>query len=702
MDNPVDRIDALRAQIRHHEERYYVHHAPEISDAEFDALLAELVALEEVNPDLVTPDSPTQRVAGRPVEGFVTARHAQPMLSLDNTYDADELNAFDERVRKGLARAPDEHVTYVAELKIDGLSIAVTYEQGRFVRAVTRGDGVEGEDVSSNVRTIRAVPLRLRHAPDEPLEVRGEIFLPRAAFARINEEREAGGEPLFANPRNAAAGTLRQLDARLVAKRGLSAFFYQLIEAGSPGTSSVLPGAHDAVLDLIATWGVPVEPHRRVCQGIEAVRAFCVEWAEARRALPFETDGVVVKVNAHAERVQLGATAKWPRWATAFKFPAQQATTQVVRIDLQVGRTGAVTPLAVLAPVTVAGSTIQYATLHNEEEIRRKDIRIGDWVLIEKGGDVIPKVVTPIASRRTGEEQPFVMPSACPVCDSVLERPEGEVVWRCQNPSCPARLRRSLQHFASRRAMNIEGLGEALVDRLAGDGLVRDFADLYLSLDEPTLASLKFTAVVRRKGTDAAGVVTYEERTEERRFGEKSARALLDEIERSRRNEVWRLIFGLGIRHVGERGAQALAEAFGTMDALAAAEVEALQAVPDIGPVVAASVRRFFEATETRGLLERLRTAGVSFGTPVAPRAVIPRPLDGQTVVLTGTLDTLTREEAGDRLSALGAKVAGSVSRKTTFVVAGRDAGSKLEKAQALGVQVLDEAALLRLFDEST
>lgn len=701
MVSPVERIDTLRTQIRHHEERYYVHNDPEISDAEFDALLSELQALEAEHPDLVTPDSPTQRVAGRPVEGFTTARHAEPMLSLDNTYDAGELDAFDERVRKGLGRA-DATVTYVAELKIDGLSIALTYEDGVFVRAVTRGDGVEGEDVSANVRTIRAIPLRLRDGPRGRVEVRGEIFLPRAAFARINEQREAAGEALFANPRNAAAGALRQLDARLVARRGLSAYCYQLV-AASPDAVDLLPDRHQTMLAQLEAWGIPVEQHHRVCDGMAAVKAFCEEWAEARHALPFETDGVVIKVDARADRTTLGATSKFPRWATAFKFPAQQATTKLLRIDVQVGRTGAVTPLAVLEPVTLAGSTIQYATLHNEEEVRRKDIRVGDWVLLEKGGDVIPKIVKPIESRRTGDEQPFVMPTTCPACGSTLERPEGEVVWRCLNASCPARLRRSLQHFASRRAMNIEGLGESLVDKLVGDGLVRDFADLYLSLDEATLAAQTFSANVRRKVTSDEGSTTIEERTEVRRFGEKSARSLLAEVARSRDNEVWRLLFGLGIRHVGERGAQALAEAFGTVDAVAAADLETLQAVPDIGPIVAASIRRFFDAPETHALLARLRDGGVSFGVPLPAGTSAPaqaRPLAGQTVVLTGTLESLTRDEAGDRLAALGAKVAGSVSRKTTFVVAGHDAGSKLQKAEALGVRVIDEAALLALLAE--
>lgn len=705
--SPAEQADALRTRLRHHEERYYVHHDPEISDAEFDALLDELKALEAEHPDLVLPDSPTQRVAGHPVEGFATARHAQPMLSLDNTYNSDELDAFDQRVRKGLGRGDDDApITYVAELKIDGLSIALTYGHGRFVRGVTRGDGVEGEDVTSNVRTIRAIPLKLRRgAPDVVLEVRGEIFMPRDAFARVNDERERRGDALFANPRNAAAGTLRQLDARLVASRGLSAYCYQVIVpgAGSEGTHD----AHDAQLDALVSWGVPVEPHRETCVGIAAVKAFCDTWAERRRTLAFETDGVVIKVNALEEQARLGTTAKWPRWATAFKFPAQQATTRLVGIDVQVGRTGAVTPLAVLDPVALAGSTIQYATLHNEDEVRRKDLRIGDWVLLEKGGDVIPKIVKAIESRRTGDERMFVMPVTCPACSSVLERPEAEVVWRCKNPSCPARLRRSLEHFAARRAMNIEGLGEALVDRLISDQLVGDFADLYLSLDETRLADLKFSASARRapgttEGTaDGPADAGAEVRSQVRRFGEKSARALLAQIDRSRQNEVWRLLFGLGIRHVGERGAQALAAAFGSIDAVVAAKIEVLQAVDDIGPVVAASVRRFFDAPETLTLLERLRRGGVSFGTDRPAPTRSAGPLDGQTVVLTGTLTTMTRDQAADRLMALGAKVAGSVSRNTSFVVAGTEMGSKLAKAESLGVRVLDEDALRQLLEDA-
>ncbi|WP_396624762.1 NAD-dependent DNA ligase LigA [Luteitalea sp.] len=711
MPAPADRIDALRARIRHHEERYYVLDDPEISDAEYDALVRELRDLETAHPDLITQDSPTQRVSGRPADGFDTAQHLRPMLSLDNAYTDEDLDAFDERVRKGLGS--EGPIAYVAELKIDGLSIAVTYEDGVFQRGVTRGDGVVGEDVSSNVRTIQAIPLRLKQAPAGRLEVRGEIYLPRQAFERLNEEREAEAEPLFANPRNAAAGTLRNLDPALVSRRGLRAFFYHAVRdedlgsrqsevgndgaAPDPATGDGLPATHADLMRALGAWGLPVEKHWARCEGIEAVKAFCASWADTRQQLPFDTDGIVIKVDRRDERERLGFTSKFPRWATAYKFPAQQATTRLIRIDVQVGRTGAVTPLAVLEPVFLAGSTIQYATLHNEEEIRRKDIRPGDDVLLEKGGDVIPKIVKPILSRRPGGLAAFEMPTQCPVCDSALERPEDEVVWRCPNPSCPARLRRSLEHFAGRRAMNIDGLGEALVDKLVSLELVRDFADLY-HLTIEGLADLRFEAQPRKKaGDDDALVRTLTPR----RFGEKSATALVTQIDNSRRNDLWRLVFGLGIRHVGERGAQALATAFGTMDVLAGATVEQLQAVPDIGPVVAASVRRFFDASESRRLMDRLAAAGLNMGTPV-PEGQGPKPLEGRTVVLTGALDSLTRDDATERLIALGAKVAGSVSKKTSLVIAGDDAGSKLAKARDLGVPIGDEATLLRLLATPT
>jgi DNA ligase (NAD+) len=692
----AERIDELRRLIRHHEERYYVLNDPEISDTEFDRLVKALEALEREHPELVTPDSPTQRVAGRPVDGFPTVAHAEPMLSLDNGYSEDELRAFDERVRKGLGS--DEPVAYLAELKIDGLSIALTYADGVLIRGVTRGDGTRGEDVTSNVRTIRSIPLRLKDAPAGTLEVRGEIYLPRAAFERLNREREEQEEAAFANPRNAAAGTMRNLDPAQVAKRGLSAFVYQVVIPGEDtdawwarhfGRQSSGATQADA-LAALREFGLPVEPHWRRCAGVDQVLAFCREWQDARHALDFDTDGVVIKVDDLSLRARLGATAKFPRWALAFKFPAQQATTRLVRIDLQVGRTGAVTPVAVLEPVLLAGSTISMATLHNEQEIARKDIRAGDMVLVEKGGDVIPKVVKPLTSLRpTGPDAPvpFAMPAACPVCGSDLQKPAEEVVWRCENPSCPARLRRSLQHFASRRAMNIEGLGEAIVDQLIDQGLVHDFADLY-HLTGEQLSELVVTPREARS-----------ERARPRKLG-KVGTNLAAELGASKRAELWRLVHGLGIRHVGERGAQALAEALGSLDALLAASVEELQAVPDVGPVVAASVRAFFDEPRNRRLIGRLQAAGV--GTVAsAPKAgrpgAGPKPLAGQTFVLTGTLASMTREQAQDAIERLGGKVASSVSRKTTYVVVGTDPGSKAEKARALGIPTLDEPALQRL-----
>jgi DNA ligase (NAD+) len=662
----ADRLATLRDVIRDHEYRYYVLAQPTISDAEFDRLLAELRALEVQHPGLVTPDSPTQRVGGRPAEGFATVDHAVPMLSLDNAYSEDDLRAFHERVMKVLAAtggAPPS-VAYVAELKIDGLSIALTYQEGVLVQGVTRGDGVRGEDVTGNVRTIRALPLRLKLAETGRLDVRGEVYLPRASFDRVNQEREDAEEPLFANPRNAAAGTMRSLDPSVVARRGLSAFVYQVVddEAGA--------GTHADAMRRLAALGLPVEPHWRRCAGIDEVVAYCREWDDRRHALGFDTDGVVIKVDDLALRPRLGATNKFPRWATAYKFPAQQATTRLKEIAVNVGRTGAVTPYAVLEPVFLSGSTIQMATLHNEQEIARRDIRPGDVVIIEKGGDVIPKVVGPVLAERPADTRPWEMPLACPACGSGLVRPDDEVVWRCANTSCPARLRRSLLHFASRRALNIEGLGEALVDQLAERGLVRDVADLYaLGADE--VAALD-------------------------RMGPKSAQNLLEQIERSKEAAFWRVLFGLGVRHVGERGAQALAAAFGSMDALAAAPAEALQNARDIGPVVAAAVREYFDEPHNLALVGRLRAAGLQLESAAAD-APADQTLAGRTFVLTGTLAGMTRDEAAAAIAARGGRVSGSVSRKTSYVVAGAEPGSKLEKARALGVTVLDEEAFSRL-----
>jgi DNA ligase (NAD+) len=686
--NTLQRLEELRTQIRHHEERYYVHNDPEISDEEFDRLLHELERLEAEHPDLVTPDSPTQRVAGRPTEGFPTVEHLVPMLSLDNAYNEEELRAFDERVRRGVGASAGK-VAYVAELKIDGLSIALTYENGRLVRGATRGDGVRGEEVTANVRTIRAIPLSLRGAAPGRMEIRGEVYFPRTQFARINKEREDAGEPLFQNPRNAAAGAMRNLDPALVAKRRLSAFMYQvvvpevgqlpLIPESQIRVTVPLPARHSDTLRQLAAWGLPVESHWCACDGIDAVVEFVHQWAEARKDLPFDTDGVVVKVDDLALRERLGATAKFPRWATAFKFPAQQAHTKLRRIAVNVGRTGANTPYAVLEPVFVAGSTISMATLHNADDIARKDLREGDTVVIEKAGDVIPRVVAPVLSLRPADSVPWVMPTHCAACGSVLARDEEEVVWRCENTSCPARLRRSLEHFASRGAMNIEGLGESLVDQLVDQGLVRDFADLY----HLTAEQLESLVVAPRDPRS--------DRAVPRRLG-KVGRNVFEEIARSRGNDLSRLVYALGIRHVGEKAAATIARHLRTMDAIVDAPMERLTAVPDVGPVVAASVRAFADEPHNRALIRRLADAGVNMASQAPePGGAAAGSFAGKTFVLTGTLESLTREQATEAIEQRGGKVSGSVSRKTSYLVVGADAGSKLEKAKSLGVPTLTE-----------
>jgi DNA ligase (NAD+) len=661
------RIHELRRDIRRHEELYYTHAAPEISDAEFDALMNELKALEAAHPELLTPDSPTQRVGGRPAEGFATVEHSQPMLSLDNAYDEDDLRAFDERVRKGLAL--DASPAYVAELKIDGLSIALTYEDGRLVRGATRGDGSRGEDVTANVRTVRAIPLALANGPSGRIEVRGEVYLPKKAFERINLEQEAAGEPLYANARNTAAGTMRNLDPALVAKRGLAAWTYQVVtpEGGPKG-----PPLHSEMLAGLKAWGLPVEPHWKQCDGVDEVIAFCEEWRDKRASLAFETDGVVIKLNDVAARERLGFTSKFPRWATAFKFPAERKVAMLHRIEVNIGRTGAATPFAMLEPTVVAGSTISMATLHNPDDILRKDIRPGELVIIEKAGDVIPRVVGPAHPDAADRPVPWVMPTHCPVCNSPLHKPDDEAVWRCENSSCPSKLRRGLEHFASRGAMNIEGLGASLVAQLAESGLVKSLADVY-HLTAEALEGLE-------------------------RMGKKSAAKVMSEIDKSRGNEVWRLLYGLGIRHVGERGAQVLADHFGSVAEIQRASLEELQQVREIGPVLAEAVRTWFDEPRNAALIERLQAAGVKVTgeRKVAPAG--PQPLAGKSYVITGTLAEMSREEAQARLEALGAKVTGSVSKKTTALIVGAEPGaSKTEKASALGIATLDEAGLQAL-----
>jgi DNA ligase (NAD+) len=704
--DPASRIAELRRQIRHHEERYYIANQPEISDAEFDELMKELQQLEADRPDLVSLDSPTQRVSGRVAEGFQEVAHAEPMLSLDNAYDEDELRAFDDRVRRGLSEtgSTPSIVDYVAELKIDGVSIALTYVDGMFVRGATRGNGVRGEDVTTNVRTIRTIPLQLNDSVPGRIEIRGEVYLPRAAFERMNEERANSGDVLFANPRNAAAGALRNLDPSLVSRRGLRAFTYQLVagrlnQADLGGSKDPpLPveaglqtrlDSHAATLEQLGRWGLPVEGNWRRCAGIDALIEFCREWGDKRRSLGFDTDGVVIKVDAIDKRRRLGTTSKFPRWAVAFKFPAEQKTTLLKQIAVNVGRTGAVTPFAMLDPVFVGGTTVSMATLHNADDIARKDIRERDWVIVEKAGDVIPRVVGPVLTKRPEDSVPWVMPSTCPRCGSQLHREEEEAVWRCENVSCPAKLQRGLEHFASRGAMNIEGLGESLVEQLIASGLVRDYADVYhLTADQ--LATL--TSTSEREG-----------KAIERRFGAKNAAKVIEQITRSKDNEFWRVIYGLGIRHIGERGAQVLARAFGSMASLEAASLEALQATSEIGPVLAASARSWLDEPRNRELVARLRGAGVRMEVPESERfhAAGPGPLTGRTYVITGTLGSMTREEATAALERRGAKVAGSVSKKTTAVIVGEEAGSKADKAKTLGVTMLDEAAFKELLERN-
>ncbi|MCA1567772.1 MAG: NAD-dependent DNA ligase LigA [Acidobacteria bacterium] len=659
-------IEELRDELRRHEELYYVYDNPEISDADYDALMARLQELEAAHPELATADSPTRRVGGRPLEGFEQYEHRRPMLSLDNSYNIEDLRAFDERVKR---LADGRRLEYVAELKIDGLSISLHYERGLLARGVTRGDGRRGEDVTQNVRTIRSIPLRLKDetpAADLPnLEVRGEAYLSRKTFERINADREAAEEPRFANPRNAAAGTIRQLDPKIVAARRLDLFAYDVI-----GGERKVFATHWEGLEWLERAGFRIS-HRKLCLSIDEVIEFCNEMEARRDALEYEIDGVVVKVNSAALQEEFGATAKSPRWAIAYKYPARQATTQILDIIVQVGRTGALTPVAVLAPVLVAGSTVARATLHNEDEIKRLGLLKGDWVLIEKSGDVIPKVIKVVESRRAGTEKRFRMPKACPVCGGVVSRPEGEVVSRCVAADCPAQLKARLLHYASRRAMRIEGLGDALADQFVQKKMVRDVAGLY-DLTHEQVAGLE-------------------------RMAEKSASNLLAQIEASKTRDLPQLVFGLGLRHVGERTAAILARNFRTLAGLGAASVEALDAVPEIGLTVAESVHDWFADEGNRALCERLRAAGVRTEMEAVAGGVRTEAFAGMLFVLTGKLETMTRDEAAALVEAHGGRVTSSVSKKTSYVIAGEEAGSKLDKAQTLGVRVLGEAEFKEL-----
>ena len=676
----LERAAALRAQLQHHAHLYYTLDAPELPDAEYDRLFQELQALEEAFPELRTPDSPTQRILGQILPGFATVRHAVPMLSIRTETDTEASGAvaFDVRVRKELGLSPaDPAVQYEAELKFDGLAVSLRYEQGVLVQGATRGDGETGEDVTQNIRTLRQIPLRLQgDAVPAVLEVRGEVFMRRDDFEALNErqrEKIAAGarnEKTFVNPRNAAAGALRQLDPAIAASRPLSFYAYGYGEVQGWET---MPETHSGILDALMQFGLPVSSHRTVAAGAPELVEFHKRIAALRDSLPFDIDGVVYKVNDLALQQRLGFVSREPRWAVAHKYRAQEQLTTVQAIDVQVGRTGKLTPVAKLAPVFVGGVTVTNATLHNEEEARRKDVRVGDTVVVRRAGDVIPEVVSVVLDRRPEGTVPFSMPDACPVCGSAVGREEGEVDTRCTaGLFCSAQRKQAVLHFAQRRAMDIENLGEKLVDQLVEGGLIHSLPDLY-ELKLETLARLD-------------------------RMAEKSAQNLLDGLEKSRHTTLARFIYGLGIRHVGETTAKDLARHFGRLDALLAADEQALLQVPDVGPVVASSIRHFLEEPHNREVIERLRAHGVTWPeSDGAVDSMAPQPLAGKTFVLTGTLPNMGRDEAKELLEAAGAKVAGSVSKKTDYVVAGAEAGSKLEKAQALGVAVLDEAGMLEL-----
>lgn len=677
------RAEELRREIARHAYLYYVLDSPEISDAAYDSLVRELEAIERAFPELVTPDSPTQRVGAPPSDAFAPVRHASRMYSLDNAMDLDELDAWLGRVRSALG---DRACRFVCELKIDGSSIALTYRDGVLVRAATRGDGEVGEDVTANVRTIHDVPLRLfaeawpppaaHVAPGAEVEVRGEVYLPKESFERLNAEQDENGLPPFANPRNAAAGSLRQKDPAVTAARDLATFMYALADPRALGLATQME-----VLGWLRAAGFRVNPDVVLCESVEEVHAYCEQALQRRGELPYEIDGVVVKVDELAYQDELGYTSKAPRWAIAYKFPPEEKTTVLREIRIQVGRTGVLTPLAVFDPVTVAGSTIARATLHNADEIERKGLLIGDTIVVRKAGDVIPEVVGPIVGLRDGDERPFTMPTTCPSCGGPVWREPGEVAVRCTNVACPAQRFERLVHWASRGAADIDGMGEEIIGRLLSAGLVHDISDFY-ALQVSDLAALE-TGRTRKDGSPVT-------------LGETVASKLVRSIEASRTRPFARLLFGLGIRHVGATVAESLADAFPTIDELAAASLEELSRIDGVGPKIAASVRAFFDNPDNLAVIERLKARGVVFERQRREGAR-PQTLAGLTFVLTGSLERYTREEATRLLKELGAKVSGSVSGRTSFVVAGPGAGSKLDRARELGVPVIDEAALIEV-----
>jgi len=667
-NNIIKKMEELREKIRYHNYRYYVLDDPIISDTEYDRLMKELAEWEKKYPQYITPSSPTQRVGIEPVSKFATVKHIVPMLSLANAFSSEELRAFDQRVKKII---PKQRLEYVAELKIDGLAVALVYENGIFVRGATRGDGVTGEEITSNLRTVKAITLKLFGEDIPPrTEVYGEVYMKKSDFKKLNEERIKKGESLFANPRNAAAGSVRQLDPRITAQRHLDTFIYR---ATFPEGNKF--NTHMEVLNYLKKIGFKVNPHIKLCQDIEEAINYCQKWIEKKEELDYEIDGMVIKVNSLKMREELGSTTRSPRWAIAYKFPAQQVTTKVQDIIVQVGRTGALTPVAKLDPVRISGSLVQRATLHNEDEIRRKDIRIGDTVLIQKAGEVIPEVIKVIKEKRTGKEKEFVIPAQCPVCGAKVFRPEGEVVSRCNSLTCPAQIKERIRHFASRNAMDIEGLGPAIIDQLVEKGLIKNISDLYF-LKRDDLISLE-------------------------RMAEKSADNLLDAIEKSKKKSLANLVYGLGIRYVGVHTSEVITRYYPTLDKFKKASLEELIEINEIGPKIAESIALFFKEKENLSIIERLRSAVLNFSQEEEKmrKEKVAQILAGKQFVLTGTLKDFTRTQAKEIISELGGRVTGSVSKKTDYIVAGEDPGFKYQKAQKLDVPIINEEEFKKIIN---
>lgn len=655
-------IERLREKIRHHDYKYYVESKPEISDQEYDRLMHRLIELEKKNPKLITPDSPTQRVGEQPVEGFPKVKHKAIMLSMDNTYSGDELREFDKRVRKNL---PHQEVSYVVELKIDGASISLLYKDGLLENGATRGDGETGDDVTASLKTIRAIPLAVRNREDFPplIEVRGEVYMDHETFEKINREKAKFGEELFANPRNAAAGSLKLLDPRIIAKRNLQIFSY-----GIGYVKGDTPPSQWEIIEFLRKHGFRINPHIKSCQTIAEVIIYCDQWQDKKKDLDYDIDGMVIKVNSLEQQRKLGQTSKAPRWLISYKFPAERATTELKDIIVQVGRTGTLTPVAVLRPVRLSGSTVSKATLHNLDDIERKDIRIGDTVVIEKAGEIIPQVIAPVLNKRTQKEKKFKMPDQCPACGRKVMQYPGEVAIRCDNLTCPAQQKERLRHFASRQAMDIEGLGEAMVEQLVDNKLVRDYADIY---------SLKFEDIISLE-----------------RMAEKSAHNLLEGIELSKKQSLARLIYALGIRHVGIHAADILAAEFGSIENLSRQTPDSLTQINEIGPIMAESIYEFFKRPPTKGILEKLRKAGVTMEEKVRKKA---GRFTGKTFVFTGGLEGFSRIEAEDIVKKLGGRVSSSVSKQVDFVVVGAEPGSKYDQARKLGIKTITEAEFKKM-----